>query len=129
MPSTIVRRPELMVLTSAQKSRVRHGLRRSRHVCHGCGERRFIVGDAMYLGFLFNRERTDSYLVALTCDQPGCPAPHGGVRYPRARLFGVEDEPPIDHELSKAAAIAVGTIVAAVAAARSLTRRRHRGTS
>lgn len=119
-------RPELTTLTSTQKELARRQLRRRRYRCEGCGGNRFIIGDALYLGFLFLRERTDSYLVALTCDQPGCAVPHSGLRCTAVQLFGAGSEPDTtETKPAGATAFAVGSLLLAVIAVRTL-RQSHR---
>lgn len=72
-------RPELTVLHGAQKDRVLQRVRRTRPRCCACGEEYFVVGDALFLGFLFLDEEQDAYMVALTCTNPACPVPHSGI--------------------------------------------------
>ncbi|MBA8824939.1 hypothetical protein FHX42_002286 [Saccharopolyspora lacisalsi] len=74
-------RPEATVLTDEQRSKVLAQLRHAGSSCRGCGSGDYHVGDALYLGFLFHSERTDAYMIALTCANPACPSPHNGVRY------------------------------------------------
>lgn len=81
-------RPELIRLTAAQRDRVRTETRRHRATCAGCGHREFTIGDALYVGFLFRREDVETYLVALTCANPDCPAPRTGVRLRRSQFLG-----------------------------------------
>jgi hypothetical protein len=74
-----VRRPELSRLDRGQRERVRTLVRTRRLRCPVCGGRRFEVGDALYVGFLFVDTELDEYMVALTCKNPSCPAPRTGV--------------------------------------------------
>jgi hypothetical protein len=37
----------------------------------------------LYLGFLFAAADLDEHMVALTCENPACPAPRTGVRMRR----------------------------------------------
>jgi hypothetical protein len=73
-------RPEITVLSAEQKHRVAKQLRRYGITCTSCGSEDLDIGDGLYLGFLFLREEQDSYLIALTCDNPDCLAPRTGVR-------------------------------------------------
>jgi len=83
---------DLVALDDAQRERVRAQLARERIACGACGGTAFTVGDALYLGFLFRSERTDAWMVALTCTAPGCPSPHSSVRVHDARgLLGPRD--------------------------------------
>lgn len=84
-------RPELTPLGDEEKRRVGDELSRRGLRCGACGSARFTVGDALYLGFLFLSERRDSYMVALTCDNPDCAVPHTGLRLP-ARKFLEDDQ-------------------------------------
>ncbi|RMI30408.1 hypothetical protein EBN03_22500 [Nocardia stercoris] len=79
-------RPENVVLDSGEKSRVLEQVRRRGGVCHNCGNDRFVVGDALYLGFHFRSADPDAYLIALTCTDPDCPSRHTGITLAR-RLF------------------------------------------
>lgn len=83
-------RPELTGLTDEQKDRVLRQVRRRRGSCRHCGGEEFLIGDALYLGFLFLSERTDAYMVALTCTNPACSAPHTGVRLSESEFRSVE---------------------------------------
>ena len=71
---------DLVPLDDEQRARVRAQLAREGISCGACGGTAFAVGDALYLGFLFRSERTDAWMVALTCTAPGCPSPHAAVR-------------------------------------------------
>lgn len=75
----VPRRPELIALSDEQKDRVRGQLHHRRPLCAGCGSRAFLVGDALYLGFLFRSEALGAYRVALTCTDPACPNPYNGI--------------------------------------------------
>jgi hypothetical protein len=79
-------RPELTALTDEQKHRVLRQVRRRRGSCRHCGGTEFLVGEALYLGFLFLSEDTDAYMVALTCTNPKCSAPHTGIRLSESEL-------------------------------------------
>lgn len=80
-------RPEITVLAEEQKEHVAGWLRRRRARCRACGEKTFLVGDALFLGFLFRSEGQESYMVALTCANPVCPAPHTGVTLSAAEFL------------------------------------------
>jgi hypothetical protein len=86
MTATDFRRPEITVLTDEQKSRILEQVRRRREACSQCGGEQFIVGDALYLGFLFISEDSDAYMVALTCTNPECAAPRCGIRLTAAQF-------------------------------------------
>lgn len=73
-------RPEITLLTDAQRGRVRVELDRRRATCTACGHREFSVGDALYVGFLFVNEDLDAYMVALTCTNNECPEPRTGIK-------------------------------------------------
>ena len=80
-------RPELIALTDEQKHRVLRQVRRKGESCRHCGGAEFVVGQALYLGFLFRSEDTDAYLVALSCTNPACPAPRTGIRCSGSELY------------------------------------------
>jgi len=80
-------RPELTVLTGEQKHRVLEQVGRKHGSCRACGGDTFAVGDALYLGFLFLSEDSDAYMVALSCTNPACSAPHTGVRLPESEFL------------------------------------------
>ncbi|WP_433035395.1 hypothetical protein [Actinomycetospora sp. CA-053990] len=83
---------DLVPLDDGQRARVQAQLAREGISCGACGGTAFAVGDALYLGFLFRSERTDAWMVALTCTAPGCPSPHSAVRVHDARgLLGPRD--------------------------------------
>lgn len=81
-------RPELRDLTPADERRVRACLRSRRFRCACCGSRRFEVGAALYLGFLFEQAGLDDYMVAVTCTRRSCASPRNGVRITGTELFG-----------------------------------------
>lgn len=83
----IERRPENIVLGEPERARVLAHLDRRGARCRACGATDFVVGDALYLGFLFLDEDLDAYMVALTCTDPGCPVPHTGIRLRRSQLW------------------------------------------
>ncbi|RCW45975.1 hypothetical protein DFQ14_102277 [Halopolyspora algeriensis] len=72
-------RPESTVLSDRQKHRVTEQLRHEQTTCAGCGSGDFTVGQALYVGFLFLDEENGNYMVALTCNNPECPAPRTGI--------------------------------------------------
>jgi hypothetical protein len=80
-------RPELTALTEEQQDRVLGQVRRRHGTCRHCGSDGFVVGAALYLGFLFLSEDSDAYMVALTCTNPTCPAPHTGIRLPGSQFL------------------------------------------
>jgi len=73
-------RPELTQLTDVQRQRVQSELERRRATCPSCGLREFLVGDALYAGFLFVNEDIGTYVIALTCTNDDCPDPRTGLR-------------------------------------------------
>ena len=86
-------RPEITVLSAEQKHRVAKQLRRHRITCTSCGSEDLDIGDGLYLGFLFLHEEQDSYLIALTCNNPDCLAPRTGVRMHESQFLGNGQEP------------------------------------
>lgn len=87
MGATDTVRPEITVLTGEDKDRVLRQIRRKRGSCEHCGGDKFAVGDALFLGFLFHSEDADVFMVALTCRNPECPAPHTGIRLRRSQFL------------------------------------------
>ncbi|WP_182906393.1 hypothetical protein [Microbispora sp. H13382] len=79
-------RPEVMPLGGSQRERVRARLRSEHTVCRACGGVDLVIGDALFLGFVFHSEPTDAYMIGLTCANPSCPARYTGIRL-RAREF------------------------------------------
>ncbi|MDG3013841.1 hypothetical protein [Speluncibacter jeojiensis] len=73
-------RPESIEVDEVARRRVLRRIAAEGARCHHCGGTDFVVGRALYLGFLFLDEDTDAYLVALTCTDPDCPRPHTGIR-------------------------------------------------
>ncbi|AAS04675.1 hypothetical protein [Mycobacterium avium] len=73
-------RPELISLDAAAVHRVREQVAAKGGHCEACGATDFVVGDVLYLGFLFLNEEADAYLVALTCANPQCPASRTAIR-------------------------------------------------
>lgn len=80
-------RPETTVLADEQKKRVLGWLRRRRARCRACGTKTFLIGDALFLGFLFLGAERDAYMIALTCTNRACPAPHTGVTLPESEFL------------------------------------------
>ncbi len=79
-PTAAPRRPETVPLDARRRDRVRRVARRRHATCPGCANRRrWAVGDALPLGFLFLDEAEDAYMVALTCLRRGCPRPRTGI--------------------------------------------------
>jgi hypothetical protein len=90
--SADTRPADLVALDDAQRGRVRAQLAHEGITCGSCGGTAFAVGDALYVGFLFRSERTDTWMVALTCTVPGCPSPRAAVRVRDPRgLLGSRD--------------------------------------
>ena len=71
---------ENRALDQDQKRRVLEKVRERGFTCVSCGSGDFEAGEALYLGFLFLSEDEDAYMVALTCENPGCEAPRTGIR-------------------------------------------------
>ena len=71
---------ENRALDEDQKRRVLEKVRERGFTCASCGSGDFEAGEALYLGFLFLSEDEDAYMVALTCENPGCEAPRTGIR-------------------------------------------------
>jgi hypothetical protein len=81
------RRPENIALTPLQQQHVLDEVGRRHSHCHSCGGDDFRVGDALYVGFLFHNEKTDAYMVALTCTNPECVVPHTGINMPESQFL------------------------------------------
>lgn len=81
-------RPENIALTDQQKHNVSTQVRRRKLRCGSCGTEDFAVGDALYLGYLFQNEPQGSYMVALTCTKSGCPVPRTGIRLHESQFLG-----------------------------------------
>jgi hypothetical protein len=70
----------MMPLDAQQRDRVRRVARPRDATCPRCSNRRrWMVGDALPLGFLFLDEEEDAYMVALICRRRGCPRPRTGI--------------------------------------------------
>ena len=80
-------RPEITTLTLEQKKRVLKQIHHRRGTCRYCQNNTFVVGDALYLGYLFLSEEQDAYMVGLCCTNPTCPTPRTGVRLPAAQFL------------------------------------------
>jgi hypothetical protein len=71
---------EIRILGGEEKRRVLEQVELKGFTCGGCGSGDFEVGEALYLGFLFVGEQHGSYMVGLTCENPGCETPRIGIR-------------------------------------------------
>ena len=67
-------------LTENQRERVLQKVEERGFRCASCGSGDFEVGEALEMGFLFLNEEHGTYIVALTCERPGCEAPRTGIR-------------------------------------------------
>jgi hypothetical protein len=67
-------------LTEDQKRRILEGVEERKITCASCGSGDFKVGEALGMGFLFLDEEHGTYMVALTCENPGCGSPRTGIR-------------------------------------------------
>lgn len=67
-------------LTENQRERVLQQVEERGFRCVSCGSGDFEVGEALEMGFLFLNEEHGTYMVALTCQGPGCEAPRTGIR-------------------------------------------------
>jgi hypothetical protein len=74
-------------LTERQKSRVLGRVEDRGFTCEACGSGDFGVGEALDMGFLFLDEEPGTYMVALTCKNPGCGAPRTGIRLHRSEFL------------------------------------------
>lgn len=81
-------RPENIALSEQQKRNVTTQVRRKNLTCGSCGTKDFVVGDALYLGFLFLNEKHGTYMVALTCTRTDCPTPRTGIRLHESKFLG-----------------------------------------
>ncbi len=88
MSSSDTLRPENIALSDQQKRNVTTQVRRKNLTCGSCGTADFLVGDALYLGFLFLNEDQGMYMVALTCEKPDCPTPRTGIRLHESQFLG-----------------------------------------
>jgi hypothetical protein len=75
--------PENTQLTEAQKRRVLEKVGERNFACDSCGSGDVAVGEALEMGFLFLDERHETYMVALTCENPDCKSPRTGIRLHR----------------------------------------------
>lgn len=81
---------ENRALNERQKRRVLERAGRRGFACPSCGSRDFRVGEALHLGFLFLDERHGDYMVALTCENPGCGSPRTGIRLHESEFLDPE---------------------------------------
>jgi hypothetical protein len=88
MSSTDTLRPENVALSEQQKRNVLTQVRRKNLRCGSCGTEDFVVGDALYLGYLFQNEEQGTYMVALSCTKSGCPTPRTGIRLHESQFLG-----------------------------------------
>ncbi len=79
--------PDNTTLTEPQKRRVLGRIGALGFVCGSCGSSGFEVGDALEMGFLFLDEDHGTYMVALTCENPGCGSPRTGIRLRRSEFL------------------------------------------
>ncbi|MGH9043693.1 MAG: hypothetical protein ACRDVP_02445 [Acidimicrobiales bacterium] len=76
---TGIPRPDLVALSKAEKRRVLGHISDEHWCCGSCGHGDFNVGHGLYLGFLSRTEPQDAYMIALTCSNEECGAPHTGL--------------------------------------------------
>lgn len=81
-PADALVRPELIALDPASRQRVLQQVAAKGGYCECCGKKGFDVGHALFLGFLFLDEKSDAYMVALTCRNPECAKPRSGIVLP-----------------------------------------------
>jgi hypothetical protein len=74
-------------LTEDQKRRVLGRVEEQNLACASCGSTDFRVGEALGMGFLFLDEEHGTYMVALTCENPGCGSPRRGIRLHRSEFL------------------------------------------
>ena len=74
-------------LTEYQRRRVLERVEEQNFMCAGCGSGDFKVGEALGMGFLFLDEEHGTYMVALTCENPGCGSPRTGIRLHRSEFL------------------------------------------
>lgn len=67
-------------LDEEQKRRVLAKAAEKGVACGACGSGDFEVGEALDMSFLFLDEEQGAYMVALTCERPGCESPRTGIR-------------------------------------------------
>jgi hypothetical protein len=79
--------PDNTRLTEPQKRRVLDKVGERNFTCERCGSGDFEVGDALEMGFLFLDEDHGTYMVALTCENPGCESPRTGLRLHRSEFL------------------------------------------
>lgn len=88
-------RPELIDLKSVECERVLESVAVKGGRCAGCGATDFVVGHALYLGFLFLNEDDDAFMVALTCRNPDCPMPRSGIVLPAKDFLAEYEDVPV----------------------------------
>ena len=74
-------------LTEYQRRRVLERVEERNFTCANCGSGEFEVGEALGMGFLFLDEEPGTYMVALTCENPGCGSPRTGIRLHRSAFL------------------------------------------
>jgi hypothetical protein len=74
-------------LTEDQKRRVLERVEERNFTCARCGSDDFKVREALEMGFLFLDEEHGTYMVALTCENPGCGSPRTGIRLHRSAFL------------------------------------------
>lgn len=79
--------PENTELTDSQKRRVLERVEERYFSWANCGSGDFRVGEALEMGFLFLDEKHGTYMVALTCENPGCDSPRTGIRLHRSEFL------------------------------------------
>lgn len=67
-------------LTENQRERSLEKVKEQGFRCGSCGSDDFEVGETLEMGFLFLNEEHGAYMVALSCERPGCETPRTGVR-------------------------------------------------
>jgi hypothetical protein len=72
-------RPELIDLQRVEQQRVSELVAVKGGHCAECDGKDFVVGAALYLGFLFLDEDDDAFMVALTCSNPDCRVPRTAI--------------------------------------------------
>jgi hypothetical protein len=74
-------------LTEYQRRGVLERVEERNFTCARCGSGDFEVGEALGMGFLFLDEEHGTYMVALTCENPGCGSPRTGIRLHRSAFL------------------------------------------
>ena len=78
---------ETTELIENQRRRVLERVEERNFTCARCGSGDFEVGEALGMGFLFLDEEHGTYMVALTCENPGCGSPRTGIRLHRSEFL------------------------------------------